>query len=119
MPYISHQLASLLSSLHAFTSAGEDYDTNVLSSPTVLFTFGNTGPMPRSVNILDDLVLEPTESFNLSLSTSSPDCSIPNPLVPVTIMDDGEQYYSYSHRRVNSYHHALFNLQCVELQCVY
>jgi len=56
--------------------------------------------MPRSVNILDDLVLEPTESFNLSLSTSSPDCNIPNPLVPVTIMDDGEQYYSYSHCRV-------------------
>ena len=95
MPYISHQLASLLSSLHAFTSAGEDYDTNVLSSPTVLFTFGNTGPMPRSVNILEDLVFEPTKSFSLSLSTSSLDCDIPNPLVPVTILDDGEEHYSY------------------------
>ena len=31
-----------------------------------------------------------TESFNLRLSTSSPDCNIPNPLIPVTILDDGE-----------------------------
>jgi len=82
-----------VASLHTFISAGEDYDANVSPIPFVTFQFGGTGPMPRSVSVLEDLVFEPTESFSLSLSTSSPDCSIPNPLVPVTILDDGEEKF--------------------------
>ena len=86
-----------MASLHTFISAGEDYDANISPSPFVTFQFGITGPIPLSVNILEDLVFEPTESFSLSLSTSSPDCSIPNPLVPVTILDDGEERFSCCH----------------------
>ena len=71
-------------------SAAEDYDASVMPTQFATFSFGSTSPMDRSINIIEDLVFEPTESFNLSLSTSSPDCIIPNPLVPVTILDDGE-----------------------------
>ena len=89
MTYILPSLLST-SSLHDFIAAGEDYDDGVLSSPSVVFQSGSVGRMPRSINILDDLVFEPTKYFNLSLSTNSPDCIIPNPLVRVTILDDGE-----------------------------
>jgi len=76
-----------------FISAGEDYDANIMPVTIATFTFGTLTPMQRSIDILDDLVFEPSEYFNLSLSTSSPDCEIPNPLVPVTILDDGEENF--------------------------
>ena len=45
-----------------------------------------------SIDIVDDLVFEPTEHFNISLSTSSEGCTIApgNEIVPVSVMDDGE-----------------------------
>ena len=45
-----------------------------------------------SIDIVDDLVFEPTEHFNISLSTSSDGCNIPpgNAIVPVYVVDDGE-----------------------------
>ena len=45
-----------------------------------------------SIDIVDDLVFEPTEHFNISLSTSSDGCVISpgNEIVQVYIMDDGE-----------------------------
>ena len=45
-----------------------------------------------SIDIVDDLVFESTEHFNISLSTSSDGCVISpgNEIVQVYIMDDGE-----------------------------
>ena len=45
-----------------------------------------------SIDIVDDLVFEPTEHFNISLSTSSDGCVIlpGNEIVQVYIVDDGK-----------------------------
>ena len=73
--------------LTTFYSGGADYDA-VTTSAT--FTSGSANSMQQSINIIEDLDFEPTEEFSISLSTSSPDCTIPTPLIPVTILDDGE-----------------------------
>ena len=65
-----------------------------------------TGGSPStqlSVSIMEDLIFEPTEHFNLSISTTSDGCTIPDPTVDVYIMDDGETKYTM-HIHRNSKH---------------
>ena len=60
---------------------------------TKALTFTDTiTSIPVSIDIEDDLVFEPTEHFNISLSTSSDGCAISpgNEIIPVYIMDNGE-----------------------------
>ena len=60
---------------------------------TKALTFTDTiTTIPVSIDIEDDLVFEPTERFNISLSTSSDGCAISpgNEITPVYIMDNGE-----------------------------
>ena len=102
-----------------YISAGEDYDANIMPIGFATFTSGSTTPMQRSIDILDDLVFEPSEYFNLSLSTSSPDCEIPNPLVPVTILDDGEEKFqllSLSSSKISVL--KVTSAVIIKLQCV-
>ena len=49
-----------------------------------------------SITIVDDLVFEPTEQFNISLSTNSDGCAISpgNEIVPVVVMDNGEMLHN-------------------------
>lgn len=64
---------------------------------TTTLTFTETvTTQSLSIDIVDDLVFEPTEHFNISLSTSSDGCVISpgNAIVPVYIMDDGEILYN-------------------------
>jgi len=56
-----------------------------------------TGGSPStqlSVSITEDLIFEPTEHFNLSISTTSDGCTIADPIVDVYIMDDGERKHA-------------------------
>ena len=48
--------------------------------------------LPVNIDIVDDLVFESTERFNISLSTTSDGCVISpgNEIIPVYILDDGE-----------------------------
>ena len=60
---------------------------------TEALTFTDTiTTLPVSIDVEDDLVFEPTERFNISLSTSSDGCAISlrNEIIPVYIMDNGE-----------------------------
>ena len=64
---------------------------------TTVLTFTDTvTTQSLSINIVDDLVFEPTEHFNISLSTSSDGCDIPpgNAIVPVYVMDNGETIHT-------------------------
>ena len=72
-------------------SAPDDY-----TAFTTEVTFTDTvTTQTLSIDIVDDLVFEPTEHFNISLSTSSDGCNIPpgNAIVPVYVMDDGEKIH--------------------------
>ena len=63
----------------------------------MLVVLNSSNPsMQLSVNIVEDLIFEPTEHFNLSVSTSSDGCTIPDPIVDVYIMDDGETMYIHN-----------------------
>ena len=55
---------------------------------------GSSPSMQLSVSITEDLIFEPTEHFNLSISTTSDGCTIPDPIVDVYIMDDGERKHA-------------------------
>ena len=60
---------------------------------TKALTFTDTiTTLPVSIDIEDDLVFEPTERFNISLSISSDGCAISlgNETIPVYIIDNGE-----------------------------
>ena len=60
---------------------------------TKALTFTDTiATIPVSIDIEDDLVFEPTERFNISISTSSDGCAISpgNEIIPVYIIDNGE-----------------------------
>ena len=60
---------------------------------TKALTFTDTiTTLPVSIDVEDDLVFEPTERFNISLSISSDGCAISlgNEIIPVYIMDNGE-----------------------------
>ena len=69
-------------------SAPEDY---IGLTTTLTFTDTVTTQL-LSIDIVDDLVFEPTEHFNISLSTSSDGCAIApgNEIVQVYIVDDGK-----------------------------
>ena len=63
----------------------------------MLVVLNSSNPsMQLSVNIVEDLIFEPTEHFNLSVSTSSDGCTIPDPIIDVYIMDDGETMYIHT-----------------------
>jgi len=56
-----------------------------------------TGGSPStqlSVSITEDLIFERTEHFNLSISTTSDGCTIPDPIIDVYIMDDGKRKHA-------------------------
>ena len=55
---------------------------------------GGSPSMQLSVSITEDLIFEPTEHFNLSISTTSDGCTIPDPIVDVYIIDDGERKHA-------------------------
>ena len=64
---------------------------------TTVVTFTDTvTTQSLSIDIVDDLVFESTEHFNISLSTSSDGCNISpgNAIVPVYVMDDGEMLHN-------------------------
>ena len=69
-------------------SAPEDY---IGLTTTLTFTDTVT-TQSLSIDIVDDLVFEPTEHFNISLSTTSDGCVISpgNEIVQVYIIDDGK-----------------------------
>ena len=73
-------------------SAPEDY---IALTTTLTFTDTVT-TQSLSIDIVDDLVFEQTEHFNISLSTTSDGCVIApgNAIVPVYVMDDGEILYN-------------------------
>ena len=86
---------------------------------TTVVTFTDTvTTQSLSINIVDDLVFEPTEHFNISLSTSSDGCVIPpgNAIVPVYVMDDGEMLHNQSHcmHAYNKLHYACLYLIVTE-----
>ena len=60
-----------------------------------------------SIDIVDDLVFEPTERFNISLSTSSDGCVISpgNEIVQVYIVDDGKILWVW-HNTIMPYIHV-------------
>jgi len=70
---------------------------------TMLAVLNSGNPsMQLSVSITEDLVFEPTEHFNLSISTTSDGCTIPDPIVDVYIMDDGETIYIHTYMYVRT-----------------
>ena len=76
---------------------------------TTVLTFSNTvTTQSLSINIVDDLVFEPTEHFNISLSTSSDGCVIPpgNAIVPVYVMDDGETIHIAHMHKIHTHTHT-------------
>ena len=76
--------------MHVFSYSAPDDFTAI--NPAMILVFNNAvTSLPVSIDITDDLVFEPTEHFNISLSTTSDGCSIPDPIIPVYIKDDGER----------------------------
>lgn len=63
-----------------------------LNPPVILQFSATVTSLPVTINIVDDLVFEPIERFNISLSTTSDGCVISpgNENIPVYILDDGE-----------------------------
>ena len=94
-PILADQNLDNMVSIHEFClscSAPDDY-----TALTTVVTFTDTvTTQSLSINIVDDLVFEPTEHFNISLSTSSDGCVISpgNAIVPVYVMDDGEMLHN-------------------------
>ena len=94
-PILADQNLDNMVDIHEFCLsclAPDDY-----TALTTVITFTDTvTTQSLSIDIVDDLVFEPTEHFNISLSTSSDGCNIPpgNAIVPVYVMDDGEMLHN-------------------------
>ena len=57
----------------------------------VVFSPGETGPKLIPIDIIDDKVVEPTEQFQVSLSSTSPAVTVGDP-ASVNITDNDGKY---------------------------
>ena len=97
--------------------ASDDY-----TAFTTMVTFTDTvTTQSLSIDIVDDLVFEPTEHFNISLSTSSDGCNIPpgNAIVPVYVMDDGEKIHIAHTHKIHTHTIHIFIFENVSVHMLF
>ena len=68
-------------------------DDFVPKTRSITFQPGETGPKLIDVDIVDNSIVEPTESFKVLLSTSAPAVTVGEPAIVNIIDDDGKLLY--------------------------
>ena len=75
------------------SSAGND--DFVPKTRNITFQPGETGPKLIEIDIVDDSIVEPPETFKISLSTSAPSVTVGKPAIVNISDNDGKYIYIF------------------------